>query len=793
MRPTSPHTGSHRPHPPSRPSVARAAAARAATVALALAGCASPRAASAPAPATPIAATAARVRSAEEVFLDSLIARMTLEEKVGQLMQSSGAQVTGPGGSEGSLEQVRRGAIGSFLNVYGADTIRSLQRVAVEESRLHIPLVFGQDVIHGWRTTFPVPLAEAASWDPEAARLSARVAAVEASAYGLHWTFAPMVDIARDPRWGRIVEGAGEDPYLGSVLAAARVRGFQGADLRAPDAIAATAKHFAAYGGAEGGRDYNVVDASERALREVYLPPFRAAACAGAATFMASFNEISGVPAHANRWLLTDLLRGEWGWEGMVVSDWAGVGELMPHGIAADSAEAARLGLTAGVDLEMVSTTYRATLADQVRRGQVPVAVLDEAVRRILRLKYRLGLFADPYRGADAARERTQVLTPEHRAAARRVAAESIVLLRNERQTLPLRRDLRTLAVIGALAADTSATLGNWAAIGRKEDAVSVLDGIRGAVSPGTRVVYARGASPTSADTAGYRAAVAAARGADAVVLVVGETPGMSAEARTRSRIDLPGAQLALAQRLHALGKPLVVVLMNGRPLAVPWLAENTPALVEAWFLGVEMGPAVADVLFGAVNPSGKLPVTFPRSVGQIPLYYNHRETGRPAEALNGYTSKYIDVAWTPQYPFGHGLSYTTFAYSAPRLSTTTLAAGDSLGVEVTVTNTGSREGDEVVQLYLRDESGSVTRPVSELRRFRRVHLRAGESTTVRFALGMDDLAFYDLRMRRVAEPGWFRVMTGSSSRDVQEVQFRLDSPSGPIPVPERCGTARFP
>lgn len=769
----------------------------AAIVALAMAGCASPSPAPAPtpAPSAPVATPVALAPwTAEDAFIDALIERMTVEEKIGQLTQYSGvAAVTGPGASEGSVEQIRQGKIGSFLNVFGADTIRRLQRIAVEESRLRIPLVFGQDVIHGWRTTFPVPLAEAASWNPDLAGQAAHVAAVEAAAYGLHWTFAPMVDIARDPRWGRIVEGSGEDPYLGSVLAAARVRGFQGTDLRSHDAIAATAKHFAAYGGAEGGRDYNVVDASERTLREVYLPPFRAAACAGAASFMASFNEISGVPAHANYWLLTEVLRREWGWTGAVVSDWAGVGELIPHGVAADTAQAARLGLAAGVDMEMVSGTYARALPGLVRGGSVPMAALDEAVQRVLRMKYRLGLFSDPYRGASIERERTEVLTPAHRAAAREMARQSIVLLRNERNTLPLSRSLRSIAVIGALAADTGATLGNWAGIGRKEDAVSVLDGIRRAV-PQTRVVFAAGASPDSPDTTGFRAAVAAARGADAVVLVIGETPRMSAEAASRASIELPGAQLRLAQRLHALGKPLVVVLMNGRPLAVPWLAENAPALVEAWFLGVEMGPAVADVLFGAVNPSGRLPVTFPRATGQIPIYYNHRQTGRPPAADNWYTSKYIDLPWTPQFPFGFGLGYTTFSYSAPRLSTASITPADSLRVEVTVTNTGAREGDEVVQLYLRDETGSVTRPLMELRRFRRVHLRPGEQQTVRFALGMDDLAFYDAEMRRVAEPGFFRVITGPNARDVQEARFQLTSPGGAsIPVPERCGTERLP
>jgi beta-glucosidase len=714
---------------------------------------------------------------------------MTLDEKLGQLTQFSGfAATTGPGASEANPDQLRQGRVGSFLNVSGVEGVRHLQKIAVDETRLHIPLVFGLDVIHGMRTIFPIPLAEASTWNPAAVEEAARIAAREASAYGIDWTFAPMVDIARDARWGRITEGSGEDPYLGSVMAAARVRGFQGGDLRAPDRIAATAKHFAAYGGAEGGRDYNVVDASERSMRELYLPPFHAAACAGAATFMASFNEIAGVPAHANRWLLTDVLRGEWGFRGAVVSDWAGVGELIPHGVAADSAEAARRGIEAGVDIEMVSGTYAAALPQLVRSGVVSMATIDESVRRVLRLKQRLGLFEDPYRRMDPRREQTDILTPAHRAAARNIAQQSIVLLRNEHNTLPLSKNIHSLAVIGALAADTVSALGSWAGMGRPRDAVSVLEGIRKAVSGRTHVVYERGTGPLDTGTAHFRSSIAAARNADAIILVVGEPRDMSGEAESRSSIDLPGSQLRLAQRLHALGKPLVVVLMNGRPLTIPWLAENASALVESWFLGVETGNAVADVLFGDVNPSGKLTATFPRAVGQIPIYYNHRRTGRPPSPTDKYTSKYIDLPSTPLYPFGYGLGYTTYAYTHPRLSTTNLNAGDSLFIDLTVRNTGSRDGEEIVQLYVGDEAASVTRPIMELRRFQRVALRAGESKTVRFTIGMDDLALYDAHMKRVAEPGWFRVYTGGNSRDVQDARFKLSTPDDkPIAVPESC------
>ena len=726
-------------------------------------------------------------RAAERRFVDSILARMTVAEKLGQLNQLSGAgNPTGPGGGERAtrMQQLRAGGIGSFLNVVGADTTRALQKIAMEETRLHIPLLFGLDVIHGFRTIFPVPLGEAASFDPSSAERAARVAASEAAASGIDWTFAPMVDIARDPRWGRIVEGSGEDPYLGAQFAAARVRGFQGSDLRARDAIAATAKHFAAYGAAEGGRDYNVAEVSERTLRDVYLPPFHAAACAGVATFMASFNEIAGVPSHANRHLLTDILRGEWKYDGMVVSDWTGIWELMNHGVAADSIQAGELGVHAGVDMDMVSEIYVRKLAAVAGKG-LSMADLNEAVRRVLRVKYRLGLFSDPYRRSDAARERSAILTAQNRAAARDGARRAIVLLKNDGNILPLRKNVGSIAVIGALAADSSVVLGNWQALGQKEDAVSVLDGIRRAV-PGATVTYARGASPASSDSSGIAEAIRVARAADAVVLVVGETGEMSAEAESRSTLDLPGAQQQLADALHATGKPIVVVLMNGRPLSIERLNETMPAILETWFLGVEAGNAIADVLFGDANPGGKMPVTTPRAVGQVPIYYDHKNTGRPPVATEKYTSKYWDIPFTPLYPFGYGLSYTTFTISAPRLNTKTIGAGDSLRVEVDVANTGSRAGDEVVQLYVRDDVGSVTRPVRQLRRFQRVTLAPGERRTVRWSLGMGDLAFYDLAMRRVAEPGTFHLYVGPNSRDTQSAAFTLRGTSS-IAVPERC------
>ena len=705
-----------------------------------------------------------------EQFVDSVLAKLTLEEKLGQLAQYRGRGTpTGPQVPEGGEAEIRAGRVGSFIGVHGAAYTREMQRIAVEQSRARIPLLFAEDVIHGFRTVFPVPLAEAASWDVAAVERAARVAATEAAAAGLHWTFAPMVDIARDARWGRIVEGAGEDPYLGAAMAAARVRGFQGQDLRDPLTIMATAKHFVAYGAAEAGRDYNTTDVSERTLREIYLPPFKAAVEAGVGSVMAAFNEVSGVPMHANGSLINGVLRREWGWNGVLVSDYTGVMELMPHGIAADRTQAGILALTAGVDIDMVSGIYIEQLPAAVRSKQMAEATVDEAVRRVLRAKYRLGLFEDPFRHSDPDREARLTLAPEHVAEARALARKSIVLLKNAPRAgapvLPLRKDLRTLAVIGTLAQDRGSALGSWAVSGREEDAISVLDGIRQAV-PGTKVLFAAGAPVEANDSSGIAEAVRVARGADAVIMVLGEHRDMSAEARNRTSLDLPGVQLQLLQAIHATGRPLVVVLMNGRPLSIPWLDENVPAILETWYLGVQMGPAVADVLFGDYNPGGKLPVTFPRTVGQEPLYYNHKNTGRPPSEEERYTSKYIDVPWTPLYPFGHGLSYTTFAYSAPRLSATRIAAADSITVQVDVRNTGSRAGDEVVQMYVRDDVASVTRPVRELRGFERITLEPGQSRTVSFTLRPDHLAFYNQRMQRVVEPGFFTVWVGASSAD---------------------------
>ncbi|HEX8162485.1 MAG TPA: glycoside hydrolase family 3 N-terminal domain-containing protein [Pyrinomonadaceae bacterium] len=760
---------------------------------------------------TVFAQAPAGTRAEVERRVEALLARMTLAEKLGQLQQLDG-EANGNFRPE-HLELIRRGLLGSTLNVRGARRTNELQRVAVNESRLGIPHLFAFDVIHGYRTLFPVPLGEAASFDPRAAERSAEIAARESAAAGVRWTFAPMVDVARDARWGRVVEGAGEDPYLGAAFARARVRGFQGADYSAPDRVVACAKHFVAYGAAEAGRDYNTVDLSERTLREVYLPPFKAAVEAGVGTLMSGFNALNGVPVSANPFTLTDVLRGEWKFDGVVVSDYTSVDELIRHGVAADGKDAARLALSAGVDVEMVSRLYNQHGAALLSEKKLSTAQIDEAVRRVLRVKFRLGLFERPY--TDESLEAKVILSAGHRAAAREIAARSLVLLKNERGALPLDKNLRTLAVVGPLADDPKAPMGSWAGDGRVEDTVSLLAGIRAKVSPQTKIVYAKGVAiegrgvtgnyddappaasaadaatnaggtnsaaapdPTSARLAtapvgagAFDEAVSAARGADAVVVAVGETAEMSGEASSRTSLDLPGRQLELIQAIHATGKPYVVVLMNGRPLTLGWLAENSPAILETWFAGTEAGDAISDVLFGDYNPGAKLPVSFPRAVGQEPLYYNHLNTGRPPDAGNKYTSKYLDVPWTPLYPFGHGLSYTTFKLSDLRLGAPSITPAGRMTVSVDVENTGPRGGDEVVQLYVRDVVASVARPVAELKGFERVSLRAGERRRVSFTLTPAELGFYDRAMRFRVEPGAFKVTVGTSSIGGLEASF---------------------
>jgi beta-glucosidase len=648
--------------------------------------------------------------------------------------------------------------------------VNELQRIAVEQSRLKVPLLFAFDVIHGYRTVFPVPLGEASSWDQVAIERAASVAAAEAASAGVKWTFAPMVDIARDPRWGRIVEGSGEDPYLGSVMARARVRGFQGRDYSAPDRVVACAKHWVAYGAAEAGRDYNTVDLSERTLREVYFPPFKAALDAGVGTFMSAFNDINGVPASANPYTLTKVLREEWKFDGIVVSDYESVRELINHGLAVDDADAARYGLSAGVDMEMVSRTYNKNIPQLLKEGKISQTVIDEAVRRVLRIKYRLGLFEKPY--ADEARESAVISSRENLAAAREIAARSIVLLKNDRETLPLGKELRSIAVIGPLADSQKDVLGSWTGDGRPEDAVTLLAGIKAKVSPRTTVTHAKGVEIAGDSTEGIVEAAQLASRSDVAILAVGESAEMSGEAASRSSLDLPGRQLELVKAVIAAGKPTVVVLMNGRPLTINWVAENAPAIVETWFAGTQAGHAIADVLFGDVNPGGKLPVTFPRAVGQIPLTYNYKNTGRPPDPNNKYTSKYLDVPVTPLYPFGYGLSYTRFRVANLQLSAQRIRPDGRLTVSVEVENIGSRAGDEVVQLYIRDVAASVTRPVKELRGFERVTLRPGEKRRVELSLGPEHLGFYNRDMRFVVEPGAFKVFAGNSSVDLLEASF---------------------
>ena len=696
---------------------------------------------------------------------------MTLEEKLGQLQQLDGM-------AEGNfrpehLELARRGLLGSTLNVRGAAHVNALQRAAVEGSRVKIPIIFAFDVIHGYRTVFPIPLGEAASWDPEGARLAAAVAAAEARAAGVHWTFAPMVDIARDARWGRIAEGAGEDPFLGAAMARARVEGFQGEDYSRPDRVVACAKHWVAYGAAEAGRDYNTVDMSERSLRTIYFPPFKAAVDAGVGTFMSAFDALNGVPTSANRFTLTDVLRGEWRFDGVVVSDYTAVPELIKHGVAHDEADAARLALSAGVDMEMVSRSYVTHGADLIRTGQLSQAAVDEAVRRVLRIKLRAGLFEQPY--VDEARERATLLTDAHRQAARTVAARSMVLLENDGGVLPIAADIKRIALVGPLADAPAEMMGSWTGDGRQQDVVSLAAGIKAAVSPQATVTVVKGSDIEGEQrTPDFSAAVAAARDADVVVLAIGEAASMSGEAASRTSLGLPGHQQALADAVLATGTPVAVVLFNGRPLAIPELAASRAAILEAWFPGTEAGHAIADVLFGKVNPAGKLPVSFPRTVGQEPLYYNQLPTGRPPDPKEKYTSKYIDTSWTPLFPFGHGLSYTSFAIRDLRLSASAISRTDSVTVSVEIENTGTRPGDEVVQLYLRDPVASVSRPLKELKGFRRVSLKPRERTRVEFTIGPDALGFYGIDMRWVVEPGEFQVQVGSSSEGGLTGTFRV-------------------
>jgi beta-glucosidase len=703
---------------------------------------------------------------------EALLKKMTLDEKIGQLVQRAGGRSKALNSrlDDAELERVRTGQVGSYLHVAGAQALGKLQKTAIEESRLGIPLLFAMDVVHGYRTIFPVPLALAATWAPESEERAARVAADEATSAGLHWTFAPMIDVARDPRWGRIVEGAGEDPYLGARMAVAQVNGYQGGNSLRLGSLMATAKHFGAYGAAIGGRDYNSADLSERTLQEVYLPPFYAAARAGAGSFMAAFNDIAGVPTTANKDLLRGTLRERWGWQGLMVSDWGAIGELVNHGVAADRAAAGVLALDASVDMDMVGGVFADDLKNAVSKDPTRLKQLDEAVLRILRVKEQLGLFDKPMHYHDTDRESRELLAPEHREAARAIARQAIVLLRNEGKLLPLNADkLRSVAVIGALATDGLSALGSWRAQGKAEEVVTILQGIMAAAPQTLKVLSAPGADPRSADLAGIPAAVKLAKSADVTVLVIGEDYDLSGEARSRSDLALPASQLELARSVLATGKPVVVVLANGRPLALPWLAENAPVILETWMLGVEGGNALADVLFGKYSPAGRLPAAFPRATGAVPFNYSANATGRPADPdLKKDTVRYHDLSITPQFAFGHGLSYSEFRYSDLSQSTQALGAGERIDISITVENIGGVASDEVVQLYVRDPVASIARPVLELRGFKRIDLAAGARKRVTFSLTPEQFAFWGSRGQWLIEAGRIDFWIGASSADLR-------------------------
>ena len=702
-----------------------------------------------------------------------LMAKMTLEEKIGQLNQyNDDITATGPVTKDADKAgQVRAGKLGSILNAIGAKNTKNWQDQAMQ-SRLKIPLLFGQDVIHGFRTTFPIPLGETATWDMNLIEKSARIAATEASAYGIHWTFAPMVDIGRDPRWGRVMEGAGEDTYLGTLVGKARVKGFQGNGLGNKDAVMACAKHFAAYGAAVGGRDYNSVDMSLRQLHETYLPPFKAVSDMGVATFMNSFNDINGIPATGNKYLQRDLLKGAWNFQGFVVSDWGSIGEMIPHGFAKDNKDAALKAIIAGSDMDMESRSYINHLAELVKEGKVDIQLVDDAVRRILTKKYELGLFDDPYRFINEKREKEQANNPEHRKFAREIGAKSIVLLKNENQLLPLSPTTKKVAIIGPFAKATVENHGFWS-IAFPDDSqriVTQFDGIKAQLDKNSELLYAKGCNANDNDKSMFAEAVETAKKADVVIMTLGEGHAMSGEAKSRSNIHFSGVQEDLLKEIAKTGKPIILMINAGRPLVFDWASENIPTIVYTWWLGTEAGNSIADVLFGKINPGGKLPMTFPRTEGQIPIYYNHYNTGRPAKnnTDRNYVSAYIDLDNDPAYPFGFGLSYTTFQYSDVNVSATQLKGNQTLTASVTLTNSGNYDGEEVVQLYIRDLVGKVVRPVKELKGFQKIFLKKGESKTVSFNITPEDLKFYDDELNFDWESGEFDIMIGTNSAQVQ-------------------------
>jgi len=721
-------------------------------------------------------------------FIDDLMSKMTVEEKLGQLnLPGAGDITTGQASSSDIAKKIREGKVGGLFNIKSVAKIREVQRVAVEESRLKIPLIFGMDVIHGYETVFPIPLGLSCTWDTSLIEKSARIAAVEASADGICWTFSPMVDIGRDARWGRIAEGSGEDPYLGSQIARAMVKGYQGDDLAKNNTIMACVKHYALYGAAEAGRDYNTTDMSHQRMYNDYFPPYKAAADAGAGSFMASFNEVDGIPATANKWLLTNVLRDQWGFGGFVVTDYTGINEMMDHGMG-DLQTVSSLALNAGIDMDMVGEGLLTTTQRSLDEKKVSMAQVDAACRRILEAKYKLGLFDDPYKYCDENRAKTEVFTDAHRKEARSIAAQSFVLLKNENNILPLKKS-GTIALVGPLADNKENMPGTWSVAANFSKATSVLTGLKEVVGNQAKIIYAKGSNLDADSSFEERAgmfgkalgrdkrspamiiqeAVNVAKQADVVVAALGEAAEMSGESSSRSNIEIPEAQKDLLKALLKTGKPVVLVLFTGRPLALKWENENIPAILNVWFGGSEAGYAVADVLFGDVNPSGKLSTTFPQNIGQVPIYYAHKNTGRPlpeGKWFQKFRSNYLDVSNDPVYPFGYGLSYTNFSYSDIKLSDTALNADRSLTAAVTVTNSGSIDGKEVVQLYIRDVIGSVTRPVKELKGFQKIELKAGESKTVSFSITPEELKFYNYDLKYDWEPGEFIIMIGGNSRD---------------------------
>ncbi len=727
-----------------------------------------------------------------KIFVDALMKKMTLDEKIGQLnLPASSDLVTGSTASTDIGNKIKEGNVGGLLNAKSVTKIRKFQQIAVEESRLKIPLIFGLDVIHGYETIFPIPLALSCSWDMPLIEQSARIAANEASADGICWTYSPMVDISRDPRWGRVSEGAGEDPYLGSLVAEAMVKGYQGDDLTKNNTIMACVKHFALYGAAEAGKDYNTVDMSYVRMYNEYLPPYKAAVDAGVGSVMSSFNEINGIPATANNWLLTDLLRKQWGFTGFVVTDYTAVNELINHGIGKDLKDVSALALNAGIDMDMVGEGVLLNAKQLIKEGKISVKTIDNACRLVLEAKYKLGLFDDPYRYLSDQRAKTEILTPENRLAARTAAEHSMVLLKNDNQLLPLDPS-KSIALIGPLADIRPDKTGSWQPAGNQENATSVLSGVKKLLGNSDNVYYAKGCNlltdrdflsringkasvDSRTDDEMISEAYNVASQADVILAVLGEPSGFNGEASSRSEIGIPGPQLDLLKTLLKTGKPVILVIISGRPLTLEFEAANVPAILQAWDAGTETGNAVADVLYGKYNPSGKLTMTFPVNVGQIPIYYNHKNTGRPLVDKNDkYLSRYLDVSNEPLFPFGFGLSYTTFSYSDMILDKQKIKSDGTLNISVKLTNTGKYDGSEVAQLYIRDLVGSITRPVKELKGYQKVFLKAGESKTLNFTLTTNDLAFYNSDLKFKAEPGDFKVFVGTNSASYLEASFEL-------------------